>query len=208
MSRIVHYYFLRFRLILREIQHFVFRIGLYKTACSAISLRVAAKTRTKPTYPPSTVERTNMTLTVASCRCDIFVISSRYKPIHSCHGRYADRLIWCLSLCRSNQTLELYRDQYWDTTRHLGGNGAKGNRRLQLIRADWRVINTLITSLYAKYADIFEKLTAKLLSWRIYILIDFMLTTPLLSRTTGKPKRHLKKWRVMIAFGKQTLKLA
>ena len=48
-SRIVHSYFFRFRLIRPENRHFVFRIG-YETdkACnSAISLGVAAKTRTK-----------------------------------------------------------------------------------------------------------------------------------------------------------------
>ena len=46
-------------------------------------------------------------------------------------------------------------------------------------------------SLYAKY-QIFEKQSTKLLSWKIYILIDFMLTTWLTLRTTGRPKRHLK----------------
>ena len=38
-----------------------------------------------------------------------------------------------------------------------------------------------------KYADIFEKETTKLVSWTIYISIDFMVTKPLLSRTTGRP---------------------
>ena len=49
-SRIVHFYFFRFRLIRREIRHFVFRIGSYETDkvySSAISLGVVAKTRTK-----------------------------------------------------------------------------------------------------------------------------------------------------------------
>ena len=49
-SRIVHSYFSRFRHIIRQFRHFVFRISSYETdkACSsAISLRVAAKTRTK-----------------------------------------------------------------------------------------------------------------------------------------------------------------
>ena len=53
-SRIVHSYFFRFRLVSREIRHFVFRIGSYETdkACSsAISLGVAAKTRTKDHRP-------------------------------------------------------------------------------------------------------------------------------------------------------------
>ena len=114
-SRIVHSYFFRFRLIRREIRHFVFRIGSYETdkACrSDISLRVAAKTRTKPTAAPSTVYWTNMPLTMAadSIRFDIFVISSRDKPLHCSHGRYAHRWNWCLSLRRSKQTLELYRD--------------------------------------------------------------------------------------------------
>ena len=133
-SRIVHSYFFRFRLIRREIRHFVFRIGSYETgkACSsAISLRVAAKTRTKPTGAPSTVYRTNMPLTMANCRFDIFVISSLYKPLHCYHGRYADRLIRCLSIRRSKQTLELYHDQI--PTR--GGNGLERNRR-QLLRED------------------------------------------------------------------------
>ena len=35
---------------------------------------------------------------------------------------------------------------------------------------------SFITSLNAKYADIFEKLTSKLLSWKTYISIDFMVT--------------------------------
>ena len=126
---IVHFYFLRFRHTIRQFRHFVFRIGLYKTDRSAISLHVAAKTRTKPTDPPPTVERTNMTLTMASCRCNIFVISSRNKPLHCSHGRYAYRLIWCLSLRRSKQTLKLFRYQYRQPTHHLGGNRLKRNRR-------------------------------------------------------------------------------
>ena len=52
---------------------------------------------------------------------------------------------------------------------------------------------------YAKYADVFEKQTTKLLSWTIYISIDFMVSTPLLSRTTDRPKRQLTKWRLMIS---------
>ena len=68
-SGIVHFYFFRFRHIIRQFRHFLFLIGLYKTDHSTISLRVAAKTRTKPTDPPPTVERTNMTLTMASCQC-------------------------------------------------------------------------------------------------------------------------------------------
>ena len=50
-----------------------------------------------------------------------------------------------------------------------------------------------LISLYAKYDHIFEKGTSKLLSWRIYVLINFMVTMPLTLRTTGRPKRHLKK---------------
>ena len=120
--RIVHFYFFRFWLIYRQFRHFVFRIGSYETDRSAICLRIAAKTRTKPTGPPSTVYRTNM---------------------DSC------------------------------------------------------VIKVL--AIHHNYADIFEKETTKLLSWRIYISIDFMVTTTLLSRTTGRPKRHLKKWRLVIS---------
>ena len=78
-SRIVHFYFSRFRHIIRQFRHFVFRIGSCETGRSDISLRVAAKTRTKPTGAPSTVYRTNMTLAMASCRSDIFVMSSRTK---------------------------------------------------------------------------------------------------------------------------------
>ena len=44
-----------------------------------------------------------------------------------------------------------------------------------------------------KIGDIFEKEPTKLLSWRIYISIDFMVNTPLLSWTTGRPKRHPKR---------------
>ena len=72
-SRIVHFYFLRFGHIIRQFRHFVFRIGSYETDkaySSAISLRVAAKTRTKPTGAPPIVKRTNMTLTMAVRRDD------------------------------------------------------------------------------------------------------------------------------------------
>ena len=81
-SRIVHFYFSGFRLIRREIRHFVFCIGSYETDkaySSAISLGVAAKTRTKPTGAPPIVKRTNMTLTMAYCRIDL--IYSRNKPL-------------------------------------------------------------------------------------------------------------------------------
>ena len=60
-SRIVHFYFLRFRHIIRQFRHFVFRIGSYETDHSAISLGVAAKTRTKPTGAPPFLIRINMT---------------------------------------------------------------------------------------------------------------------------------------------------
>ena len=66
-SQIVHFYFFRFRLIRREIQHFIFCIGSYETDkaySSAISLGVATKTRTKRTGVPPLVKRTNMTLTI------------------------------------------------------------------------------------------------------------------------------------------------
>ena len=71
-------------------------------------------------------------------------------------------------------------------------NGMKRNRRLQLLllREVQSVNNTIITSLYAKYADIFEEETTKLLSGVIYISIDFMVTMPFTSRTTGRPKQH------------------
>ena len=120
-SRIVHSYFFRFRLIRREIRHFVFSIGSYETPwpqrhlfnktvetdrsaiClrvaantrtkptdrSAISLRVAAKTRTKPTGAPSTVYRTNMPLTMAYCRFDS-IYSSSLREINPYTALMAD----------------------------------------------------------------------------------------------------------------------
>ena len=94
--RIVHSYFFRFRLIRREIRHFVFRIGFYhtnKVCSSAIPLRVAAKTRTKPTGAPSTVYRTNMTLAMASCRFDS---------------------IYSWSLCETNPYTALMADMHID----------------------------------------------------------------------------------------------
>ena len=69
-----------------------------------------------------------------------------------------------------------------------------------------------ITSLYLKYADIFEKQTPKLLPWKIYISIYFMVTKPFTSCTTGRPKRHLKpnrepnKMATRDVFAKQTVK--
>ena len=95
-----------------------------------------------------------------------------------------------------------------DAPGRLGGNGLERNRRqLQLLRGDSCVIKVL--AIHAKYADVFEKQTTKLLSWRIYISIDFMFTTPLTSRTTGRPKRHLKKKKMAIRglFVKQTPKV-
>ena len=43
---------------------------------------------------------------------------------------------------------------------------------------------------YTLYADIFEKQSTKLLSWRIYISIDFMVTMPFTSLTTGRPRLY------------------
>ena len=59
--------------------------------------------------------------------------------------------------------------------------GTKPPARLQLLREDSCVIK--VSAIY-----IFEKQTTKLLSWRIYILVDFMVSTPLLAGTTGRPK--------------------
>ena len=91
---------------------------------------------------------------------------------------------------------KLYHDQYqhawpprWERV------GTKPPARLQLLCEDSCVIK--VSAIYAKYADIFKKQTTKLLSWRIYISIDFMVTTLLFSWTTGRPKRHLKKWRLI-----------
>ena len=107
---IVHFYFFRFQHIIWEIQHFVFHIGSYETDRSAISLNVAAKTRTKPIEAPPRGQQGKRCQN-GDCQFDIFVISSWNKPLHCSHGRYAHRWIWCLSLRCSNQTLELYHDQ-------------------------------------------------------------------------------------------------
>ena len=91
-----------------------------------------------------------------------------------------------------------------DAPGRLGGNGLKQNRRqLQLLREDSCVIQ--VSAIHAKYADIFEKETTKLLSWTIYISLDFMVTTPPTSRTTGRLRRHLKKKKAILdLFAKQT----
>ena len=138
-SRIVHSYFFRFRLIRREIRHFVFRIGLYETdkACrSAIPLRVVEKTRTKPTSAPSTVYRTNMPRVADSMRYIRNLLQN--KPLHSSHGRYAYLLIWCLSLRRSKtKNPRTLSRPNTDAPVRLGGNGLERNRRqLQLLRKD------------------------------------------------------------------------
>ena len=68
----------------------------------------------------------------------------------------------------------------------LGWNGLERNLRQGYNLYAKTAALTCPISLYAHYADIFEKGTTKLLSWRIYISIDFMLTTPILSRTIGQ----------------------
>ena len=79
-------------------------------------------------------------------------------------------------------------------TRHLCGNVVKMKLPVTTFTfyAKMRAKTCSLISLYAKYAYIFEKETTKMLSWRIYIWIDFMLPTPLTSRTTGSPERHLE----------------
>ena len=113
-------------------------------------------------------------------------------------------LMFIISPLETNTKTLVYSDQYRQPTRHLGGNGVKGNRWLQLLllREDRSVNNTPITSHYAKYANVFEKQTTKLLSWRIYISIDFMVTTLFTLRTTGRPKRHYfekQLWRIVVS---------
>ena len=129
-----------------------------------ISLRVAAKTRTKPTAAPSTVYRTNMPLTMASCRCDIFVMSSRYTNPYTAlmADMHIDGFDAYHYAARKN-TRTLSRPNT-DAPGRLGGNGLKRNRRqLQLLRKDSCVIKD--SAFRAKYADIFKKQTTKLLSW-------------------------------------------
>ena len=66
----------------------------------------------------------------------------------------------------------------------------------------WTGASTILPSLYSKYADMFEKETTKLLSRRVYIWIDVMLTMPLTLRTTGRPNRHYfenEKWLFVVS---------
>ena len=82
-SGIVHSYFLRFRFILREIPHFVFRIGSYEMDRSAISLSVAAKTRTKElitTDLPPSVKEANTTHRLPNAMRVIRVIFEEQTP--------------------------------------------------------------------------------------------------------------------------------
>ena len=134
-SRIVHSYFSRFRHIIRQFRHFVFRIGSYRTdrACnSAISLRVAAKTRTKPTGAPSTVYRTNMPLTMACCRYDS-IYSRSLREINPYTALMADMHIdgfdayyYAARLETDARTLSRPNT---DAPVRLGGNGLERNRR-------------------------------------------------------------------------------
>ena len=143
-SRIVHFYFFRFRLIRREIRHFVFRSGSYETDKayrSAISLRVSAKIRTKPTGWPPNAKRTNMTLTMAADSIryfrDLFAIQTPTLlswpiclPI--------DLMLIITPLETNARTLS--RPNTDEPGRH-SGNGLERNRRqLQLLREDSCVI--------------------------------------------------------------------
>ena len=139
-----------------------------------------------------------MTLTMAYCRFDSTLLSWPIcLPI--------DLMLIITPLETNARTLSRPNT---DAPVRLGGNGLERNRRqLQLLREDSCVIKD--SAFRAKYADVFEKQTTKLLSWRIYISIDFMFTMPLTSRTTGRPKRHLKKKKMTIRglFVKQTPKV-
>ena len=193
--RIVHSYFLRFRHIIRQFRHFVFRIDSYETGRSAISLRVAAKTRTKPTGPPPTVYRTNMPLTMAYCRFD----SIRY--IRDVFARQTPTLLsW--PICTSIY-LMLCITPLETNTRTLSRPNTDSARppRWERVGTKPPAATTFTQGLLRNQSlrryGIFEKQTTKLLSWTIYISIDFMVSTPLTLRTPGRPNRHLKKkrWR-------------
>ena len=90
--RIVHFYFFRFGHIYIEKFDILFSL-LDWTRRTAVPVKRGKMPHRKPD----------------AMRC---VISSRNKPLHCYHGRYAHWLLWCLSLRRSNQTRELCRDQY------------------------------------------------------------------------------------------------
>ena len=96
-----------------------------------------------------------MTLTMVSGQCDIFIMSLRNKPLHCSHGRYAYRLISCLSLRRLKEpnTKTLSRPNT-DVPGRLCGNGLKINCRLQLLFEDSCVIKVsaihAITPIYLR----------------------------------------------------------
>ena len=69
---------------------------------------------------------------------------------------------------------ELRRDRP-ATSQTMGESGACN---FYLLREDQSVNKKFHHFTLRKYADIFEKQSTKLLSWTIYIAIDFMLTTP------------------------------
>ena len=93
-------------------------------------------------------------------------MSSPQKNLHCSHGRYGDRLIWCLSLRRSEQTLKLYRDQY---RRARPPQWERVGTKLPAATTFTRWL--LRSQSYAKYADIFEKQTTILSwTWRIYCI--------------------------------------
>ena len=88
-----------------------------------------------------------------------------------------------------------------DEPGRLGGNGLERNhRQLQLLREDSCVIK--VSAIHAKYADILEKETTKLLSWRsgyTYQFISCLIRRFPSDHSTGKPKRQLQKWRLVIS---------
>ena len=103
----------------------------------------------------------------------------------ACSPTHAARSAKCLRVAAKTRTKTR-------PTRHLTDSGETCRagcyfylfmRRRQRKHGEW----SSFTSLYAKYANIFEKQTPTLLSWRIYISIHFALrpTMPCTSRTTG-----------------------
>ena len=169
-SRIVHSYFSRIRHIIRQFRHFVFRIGSYETdkACnSAISLRVAAKTRTKPTGAPSTVYRTNMPRVADSMRYFRDLFAKQTPTLLSWPTCTSMDLMLIITPLETNARTLIttkYRralPPQWERV------GTKPPARLQLLREDPCVMKD--SAFRAKYADIFEKQTTILSwTWRIY----------------------------------------
>ena len=194
----------------RQFRHFLFRIGSYETDHSAISLRVAAKTKTKKRIATDLPPRGKREKKMPKWRL----------PKRNTRNHFAKQtralLSWpiCLSI-----DLMLIITLLETNTKTLSRPipTAHSPPRLEWVETKQPAATTLredscvikVSAIHAKYADILEKETTKLLSWRIYISINFMVTTSLTSRTTGRPKRHLEKKKMAIRnlFAKQTPKV-